>query len=520
MSPEQARGLEIDSQTDIWSLGVIFYEMLAGKLPFPGETKTDRIAAILERAPEPLTNTGGKLLPQFQQIVDRALAKDKNRRYANIREMANDLHQLQETIGDRSPSSLILSNRKPVAQHRAYLLTAVSLFVLLAGAFGLWFYFSNAGETSLNDTKFVPAPEIKSLAVLPFKPLDASENYLGLGIADAMIRRISQTGKLIVRPTSAVRRYLNEEMDALAAAHQLGVDAVLEGTVQRGADDHLRVSVNLLRTSDAASLWADQFDIRSTDIFMIQDTMAQKVAAHLHLRLDTLQQARLAKRHTINLVAYEYYLRGVYGFDQRGLVSATKPQMETTVNFFKKAIEADPDYALAHAQLAYAYAWKAVIVEPTEPSWAERAKEQIKRAQSLDSQLAETYLARSLLLWSADGNFQIEAAVRELFAAQKLNPNVGHAELAFLYAHMGLVDLAELAQRRALDIDPTSEFLKEQTLIVRSTGGRDDEWFAAHQKLHPGKPPAVWYLLSKGRLEEAQKRIEEMSATESADPGT
>jgi tetratricopeptide (TPR) repeat protein len=257
--------------------------------------------------------------------------------------------------------------------------------------------------------------------------------------------------------------------------------------------------------------------MRASDIFMIQDRMAQQVASNLQLRLDAAQQARLARLHTENAVAYEYYLRGVYGFDQRGWVSATKPQMETTVNFFRKAIEADPDYALAHAQLAYAYAWKAVIVEPTEPSWSERAKEQINRAQSLDSQLAETYLARSLLLWSADGNFQIEAAVRELFTAQKLNPNVGHAELAFLYAHMGLVDLAELAQRRALDIDPTSEFLKEQTLIVRSTGGRDDEWFAAHQKLHPGKPPDVWYLLSKGRLEEAQKRIEEMSVTEAAE---
>ena len=126
--------------------------------------------------------------------------------------------------------------------------------------------------------------------MLPLKSLDAGENYLGLGIADAVIRRINQTGKLIVRPTSAVRRYLNEETDALTAARQLNADAVLEGSVQR-ADDRLRVSVNLLRTSDGASLWADSFDMRMADIFTIQDTVAQQVTSRLHLQLDPSQQS-------------------------------------------------------------------------------------------------------------------------------------------------------------------------------------------------------------------------------------
>jgi TolB-like protein len=184
---------------------------------------------------------------------------------------------------------LILPVRKSAALRRAYLLAAVSLFVLLTGSIGLWFYFSVNGKTSIKDARLVPAPEIKSLAVLPFKPLDAGDNYLGLGIADAMIRRISQTGRLIVRPTSAVRRYLNKETDAIAAARELEVDAVIEGAVQR-VGDRIRVSINLLRTSDGASLWADRFDIGSADIFTIQDRMAQQVAAHLQLRLDSAQQ--------------------------------------------------------------------------------------------------------------------------------------------------------------------------------------------------------------------------------------
>jgi TolB-like protein len=235
---------------------------------------------------------------------------------------------------------------------------------------------------------------IKSLAVLPLKSLDAGENYLGLGIADAVIRRINQTGKLIVRPTSAVRRYLNEDTDALSAARQLNADAVLEGNVQR-ADDRLRVSVNLLRAGDGASLWADNFDMRMTDIFTIQDTVAQQVASRLRLQLDSSQQAQLT---TSNPVAYEFYLKGVYNLDQR--MSLGNPQWKVTIDFLKRTIEADRNFALAHAQLAHAYAVMAVFVEPTEPVWAEQAREEINRAQALNSRLAETHLARQQLLLS------------------------------------------------------------------------------------------------------------------------
>jgi tetratricopeptide (TPR) repeat protein len=250
--------------------------------------------------------------------------------------------------------------------------------------------------------------------------------------------------------------------------------------------------------------------MRMTDIFTIQDTVAQQVASRLQLQLDPSQQARLTKRYTSNPIAYEFYLKGVYTFDQR--VSFAKPQMEATIGFFKQAIEADSNFALVHAQLAYAYAVKAVFMEPTEPVWAERAKEEINQAQTLDPQLAETHLARFQLLFSVYEGFQGEAAVRELLLAQQLNPNVGHAELVYLYLHLGLEDFAARELQRAFEIDPTSEYVKQMALGMYELGGKYDEWLAAHQKLHLNDFMEAWYFMGKGRLEEAQKSIDDWSA--------
>lgn len=392
----------------------------------------------------------------------------------------------------------ILLPEKPARRNFPLILASAALIVA-AIFLSAWFW---------QKSKTTDAP-IGSLAVLPLKSLDAGDNYLGLGIADAVIRRISQTGKLTVRPTSAVRRYLDEDKDALAAARELNADAVLEGNVQRDGE-RLRVSVNLLRASDGVSLWSDNFDMRAADIFTIQDTVSQQVAARLRLQLDAAQQARFNKRFTSNAIAYEYYVKGVHSYDLRDFGDPARAEMETTIAYFKKAIEADPDYALAHAQLANAYIWKALFIE-TKAEWAERAKEEINRADALDAQLAETHVARHWLLVSAYEGWQTEAAVRELLLAQKLNPNVGHGELGGVYYHLGLEDLGDRAYRRALEIDPTSEYVKQMIFAHYALVRKYDEAFAAYQKYRPDARVPFWYIRGKNRLDEMQKRIEEIS---------
>ena len=169
---------------------------------------------------------------------------------------------------------------------------------------------------------------------------------------------------MTVRPASSVRHLLTEGVDAITAAKQLSVDAVLEGTVQR-AGGRVRIAVNLLR-ADGTSLWTESFDTQMTDVFAAQDTISQQVASRLRLQLTAAQHARLSKRPTSNPIAYDYYTRGVYNYDQRGRGPAARDQNEATIELFKKALAADPNYALAHAKLAHAYAFHAVHIVPDE----------------------------------------------------------------------------------------------------------------------------------------------------------
>jgi serine/threonine-protein kinase len=511
MSPEQARGEQVDARTDIFSLGVVLHELLTERRPFEGSSVYDVVAAILnEREAPPVSRYAPECPPELERIVGKALRKNREERYQTVKDLLLDLDGLRRRLEfERTYSTEMIrggGDRAP-AEHRPgrmLLPAALAIAAIAAGAIGYaWWQLGHRASSS----------DIRSLAVLPLKSLDGSdEEYLGLGIADAEIRRVSQTGGVIVRPTSAVRRYQKEETDALTAAKQLAVDSVLEGSFQR-AGDRLRVSVNLLRCSDGLSLWSEKFDIRMADIFTVQDTVAQEVVSRLRVRLDASRQAQLTKRDTSNPVAYDFYLKGVYGFDQR--IRGDLQVLDSAIGFFKKAIEADPNFALAHAQLAYAYAVRAVFYEPTQPAWVASAKEEIGRAAALDPNLAETHLARFQLLYSQFEGYQGEAAVREALLANQLDPNVGHDELAYMYAHLGLEDLARRELARAQEIDPTSDALAQTKLLIYEVQSRLDD-YAADPDVPHGKRLEVLYLIAKGRLDDAQKVVDGWAAAEPA----
>jgi eukaryotic-like serine/threonine-protein kinase len=507
MSPEQARGQAVDARTDVWSLGVLLYEMVARRLPFPGETPSDRLAAILERAPEPLGHLRRGVPAELERIVSRALAKDRDERYASVAELAEDLRSPPVTLDAEPPFRFTLPApaRGLLFSRQRRAVTLVALLLVTVAAVALLSYvFSRQSST--------PAPQtgIKSLAVLPLKSLNrgAGDDYLGLGIADTIITKVSQVGGLTVRPTSAVNKYADQEMDALEVARQLQVDAVLDGTFLH-AGDRLRVSVNLLRVQDGVSLWAESFDVRFTDIFAIQDEVSKEVTARLRLRLSPAEQARLAKRHTTNPEAYSYYTKAAYHLSKRPFT----PQQEETeiaIDLLKKAVELDSNYALAHAQLGYAYAWLA-DTNYTErgPALVAGAREELRVAERLDPQLAEVHLARSWMAWSQYGDWQIEEAIREARLAKQLNPNSdGHAVLAGHYYHAGLEERSAEEFEQALERDSANDFVKRGYLSLYSTTARPDEWLALQQRLF-NRGPDIRYYLEKRMLKEAEPLIEQ-----------
>jgi TolB-like protein len=498
MSPEQARGAAVDARSDIWSLGCLLYEMLAGRSPFAGPTTSDVLVGILDKEPAPLTAPPHSIPPECNWIITKTLRKNADERYQKAEDLLSDLRRLQEKLALESHHDRALPLPPRPSRPPSRIGAAALAAVMIAGAISAVWYWRPRPASSSTATA-------RSLAVLPLKSLDAGDNYLGLGIADAVIRRTSQTGGMIVRPTSAIQPYMARDLDALSAARELSTDVVLEGSVQR-AGDRLRVSVNLLRVGDGASLWADSFDLRTTDIFEIQDRVAREVASHLQLRIDPSQQARLGRRPTTNPQAYEYYLRGLHRLDQR--MSFSVAEKAGAIDFFNRAIEVDPDFALAHAQLALAYAVGAVFRQPGAPETDERARAEIAQAQALDPDLPEIALARAMLLKSRFGGFRGDEAVRVLLEAQRIDANVGHADLTYNYTHLGLADLAERAGERAVEIDPTSDYAKRQLIGSYEMSGQWDKRRAAELRFFPNEPMSAWALLTVGRVDDARRAVD------------
>jgi DNA-binding winged helix-turn-helix (wHTH) protein/TolB-like protein/tetratricopeptide (TPR) repeat protein len=364
------------------------------------------------------------------------------------------------------------------------------------------------------DRFFTPSPTIKSLAVLPLRGIDPNDNYLGIGIADAVIRRVGSTGQVTVRPTTAVLHYLNQEPDTLAAARELNTDAVLEGNVQRSGD-RLRVSVNLLRTADGTSLWNESFEMKGDDIFRVQDEVAVRVADKLKIRLGSNILASSNDKYPVDQRAYEFYLKGMFGLDARGFDQGSQQHMLNTIDLFQQAIVIDPNYAMAHGQLAFSYAWMAVFVQPEEPKWVDLAHQEIATAEKLDPNVAEAHVASGLLYWSAYGGYKPEEALKEFRLAKQLNPGWNGADMIAVYGHVGLDEQATKELNRNLISDPTSQALNTLVSILTYLRGDADAWYALNPKGNVAdRNLAPWYFMRKGNLDQAQKVLDKELAND------
>ena len=503
MSPEQARGLEVDARTDIWSLGVVLYEMVTGRTPFEGTTMSDVIAALLDREPSPLARYSTEVPPGLERVIKKALAKDAEKRYQTAKDLLIDLKSLKQELEHNKSGSEVF----PVKPDRASplsrrLLVGVGLLVLTAGTM-VYLFRGRLWHTTNS------AAEPITLAILPFYPLNAMEDvdFLSTGLPDGIITRLANVHQIRVRPTSAILRYERQRVSAQTAGRELASDYVVIGTLQK-IGDRLKVNVQLVRTSDEALLWGDQFDKNRADLLSLQDAVATQIAEALRIKMTAAEQSRVYRRYTDNAAAYELYLLG-----RSKLARYTKDDTLSAVKAFDDALRLDANYALAHVGLAEASAQMRIRFAPQEEVkvWEERAKQSANRALALDPNLAEAYEALAAVYRNSEFNWG--QTIEESDRALGLNPNLDqpHYFRAAAFYHLGLLELAEREVSAGLHINPVNRL---EALRVRGTAalfsGRYSESVALLEEARrvSSAPVVDWYLAQAYYYEGAREQAE------------
>ena len=448
MSPEQARGLPLDARTDIFSFGVVLYEMVAGKTPFSGETTTDVLASILTVEPPPLSSSRPQVPRELNQITKKALGKAREERYQTTRELLSDLQKLKQRFEFEATNPItsgrIISGAEYVVavigRHRSRV-AAVSTILLLLTIFAIAYSYFNAKARSID-----------SLAVLPFvnSSADPNSEYLSDGLTESIIYSASKLPALKVIPSSSVFRFKGKEIDPRTAALELGVTAVMTGRVSQHGDD-LLISAELIDVRDNNLLWGQQYTRKLADLLTVQEEISREISERLRTRLTREEQKQFSKRYTGDAEAYQLYLKGRYYWNKR-----TRDGFKKATEQFEQAIERDPSYALAYAGLADCYNVLSSygIASPRES--IPKGEAAATRALEIDGNLAEAHTSLAYVKYQYEWDWA--GGESEFRRALELNPNysTAHQWYALELAGMGRMTDALPEISRAQEHDPLS----------------------------------------------------------------
>jgi serine/threonine protein kinase/Tfp pilus assembly protein PilF len=522
MSPEQAKGKKIDARSDIFSFGIVFYEMLTGRRAFEGETALESISSILKDEPKAISQILPGVPPEIERIVNKTLRKDRDERYQTAKDLLIDLkdarqslelqHLLGRTISpDKAePKTQILpattadgisqttTNQTVSSNPRTkYLVIGLlSLVLAVCGFFG-YKYLS-------------PTKQIETIAVMPFinESGNADVEYLSDGMTETLIKSLSQLPNLAVKSRSTVFYYKGKETSPKRIGEELNVQAVLLGRIVQRGDD-LKLSLELVNTNTQDVIWSESYDRKQSDLIALQSEIARDVSTNLKAKLSGAEEIKVTKLATSDPEAYQAYLKGRYYWNRR-----TAENLKKAIEQFKAATDRDPNYALAYAGLADCYILlnqhAGTPVSVTIP----QAKAYAERAIAIDDQLAEPHASLASvneMLW------QWAEAEREYKRAIELNPNyaTGYQWYSNFLKNLGRLDEAAVMIKRAHEIDPLSSAISinlSRMYLLQNDPNASIENSLKVIELDPNFPSAYVHLgqayLKQGRNAEAIANLE------------
>jgi TolB-like protein/Tfp pilus assembly protein PilF/tRNA A-37 threonylcarbamoyl transferase component Bud32 len=486
MSPEQAQGKTVDSRSDVFSFGVLLYQMATGKMPFRGETTTSTLAKILERDPQAPSLVRAGLPADLERIILRCLAKDPSSRYNDTRDLVADLRSLETTEESQAVTSAATPAVAPVpapapaGKSKRWIGLLALLLPIAAILFFVGKTWFGGPEDALAPPPVAEVAEVPSVAVLPFHNMsaDAENDYFSEGMTEEIISKLSRIDGLEVASRSSVAPFTDRARDVQQIGSELGVRFLLDGSVRR-AGDQIRVSAQLVDGETGRNVWSEDFDGSLEDIFAMQEQTALKIAERLNLELSPEEQRDLEKRATENVAAYDAYLRGMALSREWGV----RARLEQAIEHFEEALEHDPEYAAALAGLAFVESDMYRNFDTTEERIV-KAEEYAQRAVELDPTMPDAPHALGLI---AGNRFDYQRAAELLREAVRLAPKEARYwdNLSWALAYMTPPD---------------------------GQASVDAAWEAI--RLQPHFPGAYYHLgrglLAMGRVEEARQAFETM----------
>jgi serine/threonine protein kinase/Tfp pilus assembly protein PilF len=449
MSPEQARGEELDARTDLFSFGAVLYEMATSRAAFPGSTSAVIFHAILERTPPNPSGANANLPPRFDEIVSKALEKDRALRYQSAAEISADLKRLKrDTDSTRvTAAASAVKAVAPPARNTKLRIALLAAGLLFAVILTLALLFSSKIKDASMD----------SVAVLPF--VNATGNpdaeYLSEGITQGLINTLSQLPKLRVVSLMSAYRYKGKAIDPPSVARDLGVHAILTGRmVQQG--DTISISAELIDAEHDRQMWGKQYQRKLSDVTSLEPDLTRDIVENLKLKLSGAQQNLVAQRSTQNSEAYQLYLQGRFFWNRR-----TAGGLNKAIDYFQQAIAKDPNYALAYSGLADSYfslARNTAVLSPREAG--AKARQAAEKALELDPSLSEVHASMGLVLLIFEWDFA--QAEREFRRAIDLNSGYPYAHVwyAELLYGTGRYEESIMENRKAVALEPFTSNLK------------------------------------------------------------